>query len=43
MAEKAAKLMKGADLKLFEEEGHLSQPKNHGEEILKHLLVLPVD
>ncbi|CAM6103777.1 unnamed protein product [Calypogeia fissa] len=38
MPEKAVKQMKGAKLKLFEEEAHLSLPTNHAEEILKHLL-----
>ncbi|CAM6115761.1 unnamed protein product [Calypogeia fissa] len=38
MPEKAVNQMKGAKLKLFEEEAHLSLPINHAEEILKHLL-----
>lgn len=38
MSEKAAKLMKGAELKLFEEDAHISLPANHTEEIMRHLL-----
>ena len=38
MSEKAARQIKGAELKLFEEEAHVSLPANHTEEILRHLL-----
>jgi len=38
MPENVVKLMKGAELKLFEEEAHFSLPVNHAEEILRHLL-----
>jgi pimeloyl-ACP methyl ester carboxylesterase len=40
MAEKAAKLMKGCELRVFEEESHLSLPFNHMEEIVRGLLKL---
>lgn len=38
MAEKAAKLVKGCELRAFEEETHMSMPYNHFDEILKRLL-----
>ena len=38
MAEKAVKQMKGGELKVFDEEAHMSLPVNHAEEILRHLL-----
>ena len=38
MAEKAARLMKGCELRAFEEETHLSLPFNHMEEIVRGLL-----
>jgi pimeloyl-ACP methyl ester carboxylesterase len=40
MAEKAAKLMKGCRLRVWEEETHLSLPYNHAEEIIKEVLGL---
>lgn len=40
MAEKAANLMKGCELKVFEEETHLSLPVKHLEEIIRGLLKL---
>lgn len=40
MAEKAAKLMKGCKLRVFEEETHLSLPYNHSGEIIKEILKL---
>ncbi len=39
MAEKAAALMKGVDLRVLEDEAHLSMSLNHQDEILKALLV----
>ena len=38
MAEKAATLVKGCELRAFEEETHMSMPYNHFDEILKRLL-----
>jgi hypothetical protein len=38
MAEKAQMLMRGCELKTFEEETHLSLPFNHLEEIIRGLL-----
>jgi pimeloyl-ACP methyl ester carboxylesterase len=38
MAEKAVKLLKGCELRAFEEETHLSLPLNHMEEIVEALL-----
>jgi hypothetical protein len=38
MAEKAVRQMKGAELKVIEEDAHISLPANHVEEILRHLL-----
>jgi pimeloyl-ACP methyl ester carboxylesterase len=38
MAEKAVTQIKGAELRLFEGEAHLSLPINHAEEVLRHLL-----
>lgn len=38
MAEKAAALLKGCELRAFEEETHMSLPYNRAEEILKRLL-----
>jgi len=40
MAEEAGKLIKGCELKVFEEETHMSLPFNHVEEILRGLLRL---
>jgi len=40
MAKKAAGLLKGCELKMFEEETHMSLPYNHVEDILKKLLNL---
>jgi pimeloyl-ACP methyl ester carboxylesterase len=40
MAEKAAKLMRGCKLKVYEEETHLSLPVKHLEEIIRGLLTL---
>ncbi|KAJ5741715.1 alpha/beta-hydrolase [Penicillium manginii] len=38
MAEKAAKVLKGCELKVFEEESHLSLPYNYIEKIIKCML-----
>jgi pimeloyl-ACP methyl ester carboxylesterase len=38
MAEKAAKVLKGCELKVFEEESHLSLPYNYIEEIIGNML-----
>jgi pimeloyl-ACP methyl ester carboxylesterase len=38
MPENAVKQMQGAELKVFEEEAHISLPANHAEEILSYLL-----
>ena len=40
MAEKAAMLMNGCELKGFEEETHLSLPVKHLEEVIRGLLKL---
>lgn len=40
MAEKAAKVMKGCELKAFEEETHLSLPYHHIDDVVKALLGL---
>lgn len=40
MAEKAAKLMKGCELKAFENETHLSLPYHHLQDIMRQLLKL---
>jgi hypothetical protein len=40
MAEKAAKEMKGCELRAFEDETHLSLPYHHLEDVLKSLLKL---
>lgn len=41
MVEKAAKMIKGCELKTFEEEAHLSLPYNHIEQILGEILTTP--
>lgn len=40
MVEKAAKLMKGCELRAFEEETHLSLPYYHLEDVIRGLLKL---